>query len=83
MNRIILVGNGFDLAHNLPTKYEDFINWYSHERLKGFENNKTLISEDILCKLEMKNVDSVVNDVNSFIIPYQEDRKSTRLNSSH
>ena len=38
MNRIILVGNGFDLAHNLPTKYEDFINWYSRERLKGFEN---------------------------------------------
>ena len=25
MNRIILVGNGFDLAHRLPTKYEDFI----------------------------------------------------------
>lgn len=28
MNRIILIGNGFDLAHGLPTKYEDFINWY-------------------------------------------------------
>jgi hypothetical protein len=26
MNRIILVGNGFDLAHNLPTSYKDFIN---------------------------------------------------------
>ena len=49
MNRIILVGNGFDLAHNLPTKYEDFINWYSQERLNGFENNKTKISKDILC----------------------------------
>lgn len=28
MNRIILIGNGFDLAHGLPTRYEDFINWY-------------------------------------------------------
>lgn len=28
MNRIILVGNGFDLAHGLETKYEHFINWY-------------------------------------------------------
>ena len=55
MNRIILVGNGFDLAHNLPTKYEDFINWYSRERLKGFENNKTCEDEDILCKLRMKD----------------------------
>ena len=28
MNRIILVGNGFDLAHGLPTSYKDFIKWY-------------------------------------------------------
>lgn len=28
MNRIILIGNGFDLAHNLPTSYKDFINHY-------------------------------------------------------
>lgn len=28
MNRLIIVGNGFDLAHGLKTKYSDFINWY-------------------------------------------------------
>ena len=28
MNRIILIGNGFDKAHNLKTGYDDFINWY-------------------------------------------------------
>lgn len=28
MNRIILIGNGFDLAHGLPTSYVDFINYY-------------------------------------------------------
>lgn len=28
MNRIVIIGNGFDLAHGLPTRYEDFINWY-------------------------------------------------------
>ncbi|MDR3236000.1 MAG: bacteriophage abortive infection AbiH family protein [Prevotellaceae bacterium] len=26
MNRIILIGNGFDLAHELRTSYRDFIN---------------------------------------------------------
>ena len=26
MNRIILIGNGFDLAHGLRTSYADFIN---------------------------------------------------------
>lgn len=28
MNRIIIIGNGFDLAHNLKTGYTDFINDY-------------------------------------------------------
>ena len=28
MNRIILIGNGFDLAHKMETKYEHFISSY-------------------------------------------------------
>jgi len=28
MNRLVLVGNGFDLAHGLKTSYNDFILWY-------------------------------------------------------
>lgn len=28
MNRIVLIGNGFDLAHGLNTSYSDFIYWY-------------------------------------------------------
>lgn len=28
MNKIIIFGNGFDLAHGLPTSYKDFINYY-------------------------------------------------------
>ena len=28
MNRLILIGNGFDLAHGLDTRYNDFILWY-------------------------------------------------------
>lgn len=28
INRIIIVGNGLDLAHDLATRYADFINWY-------------------------------------------------------
>ena len=31
MNRIVLIGNGFDLAHGLPTRYEDFIKDYWEE----------------------------------------------------
>jgi hypothetical protein len=28
LNKIFLIGNGFDLAHGLPTSYQDFIRWY-------------------------------------------------------
>lgn len=28
MNRIVLIGNGFDLAHGLKTSYKNFIDWY-------------------------------------------------------
>lgn len=28
MNRLILIGNGFDLAHNMRTKYSDFLFFY-------------------------------------------------------
>ncbi|WP_036876973.1 AbiH family protein [Xylanibacter oryzae] len=55
MNRIVLVGNGFDLAHNLPTKYEDFINWYWGERIKMMYNCPNQIMKDNLCSLEILN----------------------------
>ena len=59
INRIILVGNGFDLAHGLATRYADFINWYwekylNHLRLNGgFAITKSALS--VGCK-SFKNV---------------------------
>lgn len=28
MNKLVIIGNGFDLAHNLPTSYKHFINYF-------------------------------------------------------
>lgn len=53
MNRLVLIGNGFDLAHGLPTSYKDFINWYWDQRMHGFKGTNSKVSEDILCKLEI------------------------------
>ena len=50
MNRIILIGNGFDLAHGLKTSYANFIDWYWEKRIKDFKNIHTDISDDGLCK---------------------------------
>lgn len=34
MNRIILIGNGFDRAHGLATSYKHFIDWFWKEQAK-------------------------------------------------
>jgi abortive infection AbiH-like protein len=33
MNKLFLIGNGFDLAHGLKTRYTDFIVWYLNKVL--------------------------------------------------
>lgn len=56
MNRIVLIGNGFDLAHGLKTSYADFINWYWEQWM-----NKILFSlygldeSDGLCSIRITN----------------------------
>ena len=49
MNRLVLIGNGFDLAHGLKTRYEDFIKWYWRHRLGELEKERTRVSNDGLC----------------------------------
>lgn len=50
MNRLILIGNGFDLAHGLKTSYADFINWYWGQRMLSFNDAHGYVSEDELCR---------------------------------
>lgn len=39
MNRLFIIGNGFDIAHNLKTKYCDFINdFWKNIELKDYED---------------------------------------------
>lgn len=55
MNRIILVGNGFDLAHGLKTKYEDFVLWYLKTWVE--KNNRGDVPKigDKLIDVKLKN----------------------------
>lgn len=39
MNRLIIIGNGFDLAHGIKTSYKDFVLDYLCESIKKFNNN--------------------------------------------
>ncbi|MBQ0075914.1 MAG: hypothetical protein KBS69_02080 [Bacteroidales bacterium] len=49
MNRIVLIGNGFDLAHGLKTSYRDFINWYWEQRLQENDLKSGYTTQDDLC----------------------------------
>ena len=64
MNRLVLIGNGFDLAHGLKTSYADFINWYWGKRVLEFNGNLSTISKDCLCAF--KDLRGEVWNVNAF-----------------
>ena len=49
MNRIVLIGNGFDLAHGLPTSYRQFIDNYWSAWINKLSNSNKLFEEDELC----------------------------------
>ena len=55
MNRIILIGNGFDLAHGLKTSYADFINWYWDDWGKWLLHGMNRIEQDPLCSFQLRD----------------------------
>jgi hypothetical protein len=40
LNKLVLIGNGFDLAHGLKTSYRNFIDWYMCEAFEKFCTNR-------------------------------------------
>lgn len=76
MNRIILIGNGFDLAHGLPTRYKDFIDDFWRRQLReigtkiGVEKRTEWENSFISIKVKPRErfVDIYTNDLTSFLI---------------
>lgn len=68
MNRLVIIGNGFDMAHGLKTSYKDFINWYWDQRVDQFVGINTNVSHDILCTLSINKNDNF----NSWFAFYSE-----------
>jgi len=53
MNRLLIVGNGFDLAHDLKTRYSDFLNHYWNQLETDYEDE--LISFHSLSPISCKS----------------------------
>ena len=76
MNRIILIGNGFDLAQDLKNSYKNFMEDYSDKKsttlIEIFRRNKILHSDTIPLKnyedddiiVEITNNNSILHDNN-------------------
>lgn len=54
MNRLVLIGNGFDLAHGLKTSYADFINWYWEQWGQRLLTGNHKVESDDLCSFSLR-----------------------------
>ncbi|AWH84261.1 hypothetical protein HYN59_03645 [Flavobacterium album] len=75
MNRLVIIGNGFDLAHGLPTGYCDFLNYYWRnviDALKQKGDSKRLYEDDLisviinLSSMHHSSIYNALEEVNSF-----------------
>ena len=66
MNRLVLIGNGFDLAHGLHTSYKHFVCWYfkqwGHRLLNGLGKEES----DGLCSFKINEEVNVPNWASAF-----------------
>jgi hypothetical protein len=91
MNQILLIGNGFDLAHGLKTSYNNFIDDFWEQRTEIFleEYNKhktpTVYGTYHIYTPEYKDdyicIDSIPNKGKNFLNTFPEKKGFERINS--
>lgn len=83
MNKLILIGNGFDKAHGLPTSYGDFIDdfWTNiHLNYQNDEYKKIVyINSDYNRVLNFNKKTESFKDFEDNLISYQEDYREELL----
>lgn len=58
MNRLIIIGNGFDLAHGLKTSYKDFIEWYWEQTKQNMQLEHSREYKDEVSTITLKSIDA-------------------------
>lgn len=87
VNRLILVGNGFDLAHGLKTNYKDFIDDFWKESLKPISeaypisilNNKEGLFQ-IYCNIEINQQIKDYNSLYSYLYSDEDEENHLHIN---
>ena len=72
---ILLIGNGFDLEHDLPTHYKDFLDFCDKAR-----RIYTFYDDILLCEYKQKNLDNweVNTYIKEILLKAFENRKYTK-----
>ena len=78
MIKILVIGNGFDLAHGLPTKYINFLNFLKSFKDSAFYNQKIATEEFVILedddeetiKYKRKSVYEKTIELNSISYPF-------------
>lgn len=86
---ILIIGNGFDLAHDLPTKYENFLDFTNtYLRIPCFDSKYTASFSDYFKKIKQENpfvyeeIGSLIKDnvwLKHFNSVYEERRKEGKI----
>ena len=63
MNRLIIIGNGFDLAHGLKTKYSNFILSYFNDCIDNIKNSNSF--SDNLVHISSPGINSQIHEFSS------------------
>ncbi|MAY84193.1 MAG: hypothetical protein CMP59_08680 [Flavobacteriales bacterium] len=95
MNRIVLVGNGFDISCGLKTSYDDFILWYLKRQLLKLCRSQNRKYKDLLIEITLTQPNNdlilIIKDLNklselldlqniSFNLPNRQSRPIGVLN---
>ena len=86
---ILIIGNGFDLAHDLPTKYENFLDFTNaYLRIPCFDSKYTASFNDYFKRIKQENssvyeeIGSLIKDnvwLKHFNLVYEERRKEGKI----
>jgi hypothetical protein len=66
MNKLFIIGNGFDLAHGLKTKYSDFLLWYLQKALNILSINGSYSDDLLTLSYDVNSGESIINSIREF-----------------
>ena len=74
MKKLFIIGNGFDIAHGLPTKYSDFQNYLINKYPEASDENLVVPQSSIMPNGEERYDD---NEVVGFLLKIISETEAT------